>query len=67
MVVITWLASYPLNVMIMGIPQQRWLTSIIGLVVAMALGVVIGQRIHKNEKTPNNSSNLTGAKDAPPS
>ena len=66
-VAITWLASYPLNVMLMGIPQQRWLASIIGLVIAMTLGVVIGQRINKNEKSPNKSSNLTGANDAPPS
>lgn len=66
-VAITWLASYPLNVIIMGIPQQRWLTNVVGLVIAMAIGVVIGRRLNKNEKTPNNSSNLTGAKDAPPS
>ena len=54
-VAITWLASYPINVILMGIPQQRWLASLIGLVVAMTLGVIIGQRFNNNEeKTPNN-------------
>jgi len=48
-VAIIWLASYPINVMLMGIPLERWFYSLIGLVVAMTIGVVIGQRIKINE------------------
>lgn len=54
-VIIVWLASYPINVLLMGIPQERWFTSLIGLLVAMTLGVIIGQRLNnKVEEAPNN-------------
>ena len=54
-VIIVWLASYPINVMLMGISQQRWFASLIGLVVAMTLGIIIGQRLKsKEEVAPKN-------------
>jgi len=53
-VAIIWLASYPINVILMGVPQERWLYGLIGLVVSMTLGVVVGQRLKTSaEKAPN--------------
>ena len=48
----TWLVSYPINVLLFGLPKLTWALGLIPLTIALYVGVAIGRRLESSESGP---------------
>ena len=42
---LTWLVSYPLNVLMLGVPNVVWFLGVVPLAVSLYVGLAIGSRL----------------------